>query len=302
MNMIMHGDGHGGVHQHEGLSDVNGIEEGIFDVILTNPPFGSRVADDLKDAKDPKKNLVDKYAVAKLSKLKEVLFTERCLNLLKAGGRMGIVLPEGFLNNSQLQNVREYFEGKAKILLITSIPQDVFVAAGATVKSSLIFLRKFTDAEARLYELITEEATDEINIKYEPDEAEAVKPVEDLEQQLKDEKEKKKKDELRPQLAAAKTEMKKRLAEIETKKRAEIRAIVKERFDYQVPVAQVEKAGITATGGACENELDGVAAEFYDYRTRENLWESKTLDISYKYDAGKLYRVTDGKEELMSGV
>lgn len=40
MNMIMHGDGHGGVHHHDGLLNVNGIWEGRFDVILTNPPLG----------------------------------------------------------------------------------------------------------------------------------------------------------------------------------------------------------------------------------------------------------------------
>lgn len=43
MNMIMHGDGHGGVHHHDGLLNVNGIFENRFDMILTNPPFGSRV-------------------------------------------------------------------------------------------------------------------------------------------------------------------------------------------------------------------------------------------------------------------
>lgn len=48
MNMIMHGDGHGGVHHNDGLLDVNGIFEERFDVILTNPPFGARVDKELK--------------------------------------------------------------------------------------------------------------------------------------------------------------------------------------------------------------------------------------------------------------
>ena len=48
MNMIMHGDGHGGVHHNDGLLNVNGIFENRFDVILTNPPFGSRVEKSLK--------------------------------------------------------------------------------------------------------------------------------------------------------------------------------------------------------------------------------------------------------------
>ena len=46
MNMIMHGDGHGGVHHHDGLININGIFEGRFDVILTNPPFGASVGKD----------------------------------------------------------------------------------------------------------------------------------------------------------------------------------------------------------------------------------------------------------------
>lgn len=41
MNMIMHGDGHGGVHHHDGFINVNGIFEGLFDIVLTNPPFGA---------------------------------------------------------------------------------------------------------------------------------------------------------------------------------------------------------------------------------------------------------------------
>jgi type I restriction enzyme M protein len=43
MNMIMHGDGHGGVHHHNGFINVNGIFETRFDIVLTNPPFGANV-------------------------------------------------------------------------------------------------------------------------------------------------------------------------------------------------------------------------------------------------------------------
>lgn len=168
MNMIMHGDGHGGVHHHDGLLNVNGIFEERFDVILTNPPFGQNVdrgqliseADKFTDEEMKKKykkkygaaydealkqvddhigeSLLSLYDLGNTSTLTEVLFMERCLRLLKKGGRMGMVLPEGVLNNKNLQTVREYFEGKAKIILICSIPQDVFIAAGATVKPSLV--------------------------------------------------------------------------------------------------------------------------------------------------------------------
>lgn len=70
-----------------------------------------------------------------------------------------MVLPEGVLNTSNLQKIREYFEGKAKIILICSIPQDVFIAAGATVKPSLVFFKRFTEEEGRkqqIYNLFAE--------------------------------------------------------------------------------------------------------------------------------------------------
>lgn len=150
MNMIMHGDGHGGVHHHDGLLNINGIFEERFDVILTNPPFGQNVdrgqliseADKFTDEEMKKKykkkygaaydealkqvddhigeSLLSLYDLGNISTLTEVLFMERCLRLLKKGGRMGMVLPEGVLNNKNLQAVREYFEGKAKIILICS--------------------------------------------------------------------------------------------------------------------------------------------------------------------------------------
>ena len=51
------------------------------------------------------------FDVGAMSGLTEVLFMERCLRLLKKGGRMGMVLPEGVLNTPNLQKVREYIEG-----------------------------------------------------------------------------------------------------------------------------------------------------------------------------------------------
>lgn len=192
MNMIMHGDGHGGVHHHDGLLNVNGIFEERFDVILTNPPFGQNVdrgqliseADKFTDEEMKKKykkkygaaydealkqvddhigeSLLSLYDLGNTSTLTEVLFMERCLRLLKKGGRMGMVLPEGVLNNKNLQTVREYFEGKAKIILICSIPQDVFIAAGATVKPSLVFMRRFTNDEESEYANCKSEALAEV--------------------------------------------------------------------------------------------------------------------------------------------
>lgn len=137
MNMIMHGDGHLGVYCHDGLFDVGGVEKGKFDVILINPPFGLRIARDLENEG---KKVSDCYHIKKSNA--EALFIERCLNLLKPGGRAGLVLPDGILNNPNMEEVRTFVESEADILNITSIPADVFIASGANVKPSLVFLRK----------------------------------------------------------------------------------------------------------------------------------------------------------------
>lgn len=313
MNMIMHGDGHGGVHHNDGLLNVNGIFENRFDVILTNPPFGSRIEKSLKITEEDRltdkdrilkyqnrygkevyneaqnqvddninKSLLSLYDTGAMSSLTEVLFIERCLKLLKAGGRMGIVLPEGVLNNSNLQKVRNYVESKAKIILITSIPQDVFIASGATVKPSLLFFKKFTKDEALEYEEINTKATNLIESKYK-------KQLEDIDNQL----DKKGKEALK---ADKKKKLRKDKKDLKSKIEIEIRTEVKEKFNYEIPIAEVEKAGISTTGAKIENELIPLEEEFKIYRETEKLWKSEKLDFNYKTQDDIIIRTLEDKE------
>ena len=314
MNMIMHGDGHGGVHHNDGLLNVNGIFENRFDVILTNPPFGARVEKSLKITEADKytdeerikkyqkrygdeynkalkqvnnnigKPLVSLYKMGAMSTLTEVLFIERCLNLLKPGGRMGIVLPEGVLNNSNLQKVRDYVESKAKILLIVSIPQDVFIASGATVKPSLLFFKKFTEEEALQYASIKSKATITIEAKY-------AEEVANIQQKLA-----KKGKEALP--AEEKKQLKAELKNIETKKEREIKAIVKEEFNYTIPIAEVEKAGISTTGAVIENELAPLAKEFKKYTSENHLWGKLTESVQYDVKGEFVYRIQIADKEV----
>lgn len=210
MNMIMHGDGHGGIHYHDGLVDINGIFNGRFDVVLTNPPFGSNVGSDQKvggsdETRVPsnpeylyrckarygeaweqshqrllraaneadrhgKKGLpiLDLYEIGegKNNRPTELIFVERCLNLLKPGGRMGIVLPDGNLNNPSLAWLRRWVEGKAKLLAVVSLPEETFRSSNATVKASLVFLRKFTDEEAAQWEAAWSQAHAELDARF----------------------------------------------------------------------------------------------------------------------------------------
>ena len=288
MNMIMHGDGHGGVHHNDGLLNINGIFENRFDVILTNPPFGARVEKSLKISEGDKyknivkinryrelygeayeealkqvnnnigKSILSLYKTGAMSTLTEVLFIERCLNLLKPGGRMGIVLPEGVLNNTNLKKIRTFVESQAKIVLITSIPQDVFIASGATVKPSLLFFKKFTEDEVVQHNEISDKAVKRITKKYES-EFKLIK--EKL--SLKGDK-------------SLSLEEKKILKEeqkaLDEKVASETKAEIKKYFNYQIPIAEVQKAGISTTGGKIENELEPLAKEFKAYRSKNHLW------------------------------
>ena len=60
----------------------------------------------------------------------------------------------------------------------------------------------------------------------------------------------------------------------------EIKEKVKGKFDYPIPVVEVNKAGITSTGSPCENELEDVAKEFDEYRKSTCLWKSD-IDESF---------------------
>ena len=310
MNMIMHGDGHGGVHHHDGLLNVNGIFENRFDVILTNPPFGARVEKDLKISEADKftdetkiaeykkrygedyeralrqvndnvnKSLLSLYKID--SSLTEVLFIERCLNLLKPGGRMGIVLPEGVLNNTNLQKARDFVVGKAKILLIVSIPQDVFIASGATVKPSLLFFKKFTEEEANTYAQIVRQAEITISSKYKDE-------VNSLEEKIK----------LKGKDAPTKEEKKTykaKLKALEENIDAEIKSMVKEQFSYEIPIVEIQKAGISSTGAEIENELIPLAKEFTPYRIENKLWDVPIKSVKYRTDDNGnafRFRITD---------
>lgn len=310
MNMIMHGDGHGGVHHHDGLLNVNGIWDGRFDVILTNPPFGARVdkdsiiteadkfTDDVKIKAYVKRYgeeyltalkqvndhigepILNQFEVGKMSGLTEVLFIDRCLNLLKPGGRLGIVLPEGVLNNTNLQNVREYFEGRAKILLIVSIPQEVFMAAGATVKPSLMFFKRFTEEEQIQYDTIKHDAYEEVRNKY-------IVELNSIEADLA-----KRGKEALP--ATEKKKLRIRKKEIETTIDAEAKSLIKQRFDYVIPIADIKRAGINSIGVKIENDLEPLLDEFTKYRKENNLWHVRHAKTSYQYNYdGNMTRIQE---------
>ena len=115
-----------------------------FDLVLTNPPFGS---------------LLGPEAVSQLGRFElangsrnvplEVLGLERCVQLLRPGGRLGIVLPDGILANRGARYVRDWLGSKTKLRAIVSLPVETFSPFGANIKTSIVFARKWRPAEKR---------------------------------------------------------------------------------------------------------------------------------------------------------
>lgn len=190
MNMIIHDDGHTNIVGHDALDfferpkDAEGkpkgenrsylydrnkkLRQGKFDLILTNPPFGSVVKRtekgegyleqfDLRrflgnNYPDPNadKACKDSDAKAGAKSIKErasikteILFLERVHSFLKPGtGRTAIVLPDGILTNSSLQGVRDWLLSRFQLLGVVSLPQFAFSHYDAGVKASIVFLRR----------------------------------------------------------------------------------------------------------------------------------------------------------------
>lgn len=281
MNMIMHGDGHGGVHHHDGFLNVNGIFEGRFDVILTNPPFGANVEasdvvheSDVIVSREATKRYTEEYgkvyeealahvraAIGKPisslfqlprhagSKTKtEILFIERCLALLKPGGRLGIVLPEGILNNPSLAYVREFCENRAFIRAVVSLPQETFFSSGASVKASLLFMQKFSEKEQIDFEAKKRKANAEVEARHASAIATKTAQLEAAIAKATRQQDSEKRGILQKTLAAYQKQMAETIA-------AESRALLKERFPYPIFLYEAEKVGITATGEKDQNEL-----------------------------------------------
>ena len=162
MNMIIHDDGHTNVITSDGLvsdetifakTSNQGFKYGTFDFIITNPPFGSTIRlseqaylktyqlgkkeEDWLAVKATPENTRDGQST-------EVLFIEQDYKFLKEGGYLAIVLPDGILTNSSMQYVRTQIEDWFRIVAVVSMPQTAFAANGAGVKSSVLFLRKWS--------------------------------------------------------------------------------------------------------------------------------------------------------------
>jgi len=123
-----------------------------FDLVLTNPPFGSKgkVEDRAilrhyelarKWTKTPSSEWEPSTTVLP-GQTPEILFIEKCLRLLRPGGRLAIVLPEGTLQNVSYSYVRSWIRRHASPIAVIGIPQEAFIPYGTGIKTSLLVLQK----------------------------------------------------------------------------------------------------------------------------------------------------------------
>lgn len=174
MNMVMNNDGSGNIFQTDSLLPPHswetdfrrnltrslGVQEsalrnsdclGLFDVVVTNPPFGSKIP--IGDTV-----ILEQYELGhiwrnrdgrwtKSDRLRasappEQLFIERCLQLLKPGGRMGIVLPDSILGAPGLGFIRQWLTEKTRIIASIDLHADTFQPRNGTQTSVLILQKK----------------------------------------------------------------------------------------------------------------------------------------------------------------
>ena len=167
MNMVMAGDGKGHLYHLNSLEFPGGHLDGVksarrvarlgsVDVVMTNPPFGSAIP--ITD-----ENILRPFELAHVwerwedggfrntgrlqgSVAPEVLFIERCLDWLKPGGRMGIVLPDGILGNPAAEYIRWWILRHAWVLASVDLPVETFIVeANVNILTSLLFLKKKPD-------------------------------------------------------------------------------------------------------------------------------------------------------------
>lgn len=128
---------------HNGLKPPEGElpVEGEYDVVLTNPPFGARII-------SAKPEVALKYELARKWKYDrmsghwystnemgkrvppQVLFLEKCVRLLRPGGRCGMVVPESLMSSNQYRYVADYLMRNTQVKLVAGMPESLFKTSG----------------------------------------------------------------------------------------------------------------------------------------------------------------------------
>ncbi|MEM7496231.1 MAG: N-6 DNA methylase, partial [Myxococcota bacterium] len=157
MNLVVHGDGSTNVHQVNALKRPGewsdharaAIPYGGCDIVITNPPFGEEVKVD--DA-----HVLSQYELAgwatenrRCVMPAEQLFMEAAMNFLKPGGVLGVVVPDGILNNPGLAFLRNWLVHRSRVIASIDLPKETFGRNKGVNNPSVLIARKFTRRQVR---------------------------------------------------------------------------------------------------------------------------------------------------------
>lgn len=145
-DMRLHGDGHSNIRCIDALlpfSNYPDLYRETFDIVMTNPPFGVDLSLDSLSQLGPFTLTGERRASVSL----EIVALERCLQLLRPGGRLAIVLPDSILSNRNTAYVRDWLAQHARLRGIISLPVETFSPFGANIKTSILVLRKLAAGE-----------------------------------------------------------------------------------------------------------------------------------------------------------
>lgn len=141
INMLMHGGDPRSIFHVSGAGSLaplsrlrRSLPRASFDLILTNPPFGS-------DMTDPQALATFETGRGRANRRRGVLFVERCIALLRPGGRLAIVLDDSVLNLAGNTDVQRLIRRDCVVEAVVSLP-DVAFMPYSTAKSSVLVLRK----------------------------------------------------------------------------------------------------------------------------------------------------------------
>ena len=159
MNLVMHGDGSANVFQGDSLAAAGEwededarqkVKQGLFDIVVTNPPFGGKVQID-----DP--HILSRYELSG-SETKdtrnrmpaEQLFVEGALKYVKRGGYLAIVLPRSILNNPGLEFIRRWLLWNTRLVASIDLPKETFAEGGGVPNPSVLIAQRLTREEVKL--------------------------------------------------------------------------------------------------------------------------------------------------------
>jgi type I restriction enzyme M protein len=152
MNMVMHGDGSSNIYHENSLlswgewkkETRENINDNLFDIIFTNPPFGEDLSID-----DP--HILEQYELSSFEAstprtllAPQHLFIERCYKLLRPGGYLAIITPDNILSNPSFKFIRRWVLLRYKIIASISLPSEMFQPSTGTQTTLLICIKRET--------------------------------------------------------------------------------------------------------------------------------------------------------------